>query len=162
ARARVAAQIRAFGANVILVKPGEINREGVRTAAGTKDTLTAADAGAIAELPGVAAAASSVFGTGQVVRGGRTCATTINRPTEAHFRIREWPLMDGRMFSDEDQRDAGKVAIIGAMVAEKLFGDEDPIGQVVRVLSTPFTIIGVLKEKGTSGGQSQDDVLFVP
>jgi putative ABC transport system permease protein len=162
ARARVAAQIRAFGANVILVKPGETNREGVRTAAGTKYTLTAADAAAIAELPGVAAAAPSVFGTGQVVRGSRNWSTTINGTTEPHFRIREWPLKDGRMFSDEDQREAGKVAIIGSMVAEKLFDDENPIGQVVRVLSTPFTVIGVLKEKGTSGGQSQDDVLFVP
>jgi putative ABC transport system permease protein len=162
ARARVAAQIRAFGANVVLVKPGETNHEGVRTATGTKDTLTAADARAITGVPGIAAVAPSVFGTGQVVHGSRNWSTTINGTTRAHFRIREWTLKDGRMFSDEDQREAGKVAIIGSLVAEKLFDDENPIGQVVRVLTTPFTVIGVLKEKGTSSGQSQDDVLFVP
>jgi putative ABC transport system permease protein len=49
------------------------------------------------------------------------------------------------------------------VVARKLFGDEGPVGQVVRISNTPFEVIGVLDDKGTAGGgQSQDDVAFVP
>jgi len=53
--------------------------------------------------------------------------------------------------------------VIGSTVARKLFGDDEPVGQVVRILNTPFEVIGVLREKGTAGdGQNQDDVVFVP
>src|SRR5207342_3437139 len=40
--------------------------------------------------------------------------------------------------------------------------DADPVGQVVRIVGTPLKVVGVLAEKGTSGGESQDDVAFVP
>jgi len=162
AQARVADQIRAFGANVLLIKPGDTNRDGVRGASGTRHTLVSADATAISAVPSVAAAAASVFGTVQVVHGNFNWSTTVNGTTSDHFDIREWPLRSGRMFSPDDERDAGKVAILGQTVAEKLFQKEEPLGQVIRILNTPFTVIGMLREKGTSGGQSQDDVVFVP
>src|SRR5690606_1160304 len=58
---------------------------------------------------------------------------------------------------------AGKVAIIGETVARNLFGDADPIGQVIRIRKVPFTVIGTLQRKGQSlTGQDQDDVIFMP
>ena len=163
ARARVQDQIRAFGANVILVNPGSIETNGVRSAVGARHTLTAADARAIAELPTIKGAAPSVYGSAQIVYGAQNWATTINGTTPDHFNIREWPLKAGRMFSSEEVRSAAKSVIIGSLVAQRLFRAEDPVGKVVRIMNTPFTVIGVLAEKGTNGGgQNQDDVAFAP
>ena len=163
AQARVAEQIRAFGAHVLLVNPGSNNRNGVRGAVGSRLTLTGEDARAIARLPSVALAAPSVFGVAQIVYGASNWSTTINGTVPDHFEIREWPLKTGRTFSQDDIQSAAKVAIMGSKAADELFKTEEPIGKVVRILSTPFTIIGVLSEKGVNGsGQNQDDVAFVP
>jgi putative ABC transport system permease protein len=67
------------------------------------------------------------------------------------------------VFSADEERTAPKVAIIGAMAGERLFGTDDPMGQIVRILNTPFTVVGLLKPKGTSPeGRDQDDVIFIP
>jgi putative ABC transport system permease protein len=162
AEARVAAQIRAFGANVLLVNPAVAKRE-AQHGGGARRSLTSADARAIEALPLVSAAAPSVFGSVQVVRGNRHWGTTLNGTLADHFDIREWRLKSGRMFSEQDERDAGKVVILASVVAEKLFEGNEPVGETVRILDTPFSVIGVLDEKGASGGgQSQDDVIFVP
>src|SRR6185503_19618031 len=66
-------------------------------------------------------------------------------------------------FTETDVRTANKVALIGKTTAETLFGDSDPVGQIVRVKTAPFTIVGQLGAKGTSMmGSDQDDVLLVP
>jgi putative ABC transport system permease protein len=163
AQQRVADQIRAFGANVLLINPGATNKDGVSGATGSRKSLTIGDAEAIAALPTVENAAPSDFGTVQVVAKNRNWSTTVNGTTSRHFVIREWGVASGRLFSPYEESSASKVAIIGATAAERLFGSGDPIGQIVRILNTPFTIIGVLKSKGMSpGGQDQDDVVFVP
>jgi len=162
AELRVVEQIRAFGANVILIKPMETKREAAH-GAGAKRPLTTRDAQAIADLPHVSGVAPSVFGSVQVVRGNRHWTTVLNGTVADHFAIREWKIQSGRTFSTRDDAEAGKVVIIGALVAEKLFEDEDPIGQTIRILDAPFTIIGVLAKKGAeAGNQSQDDVVFAP
>lgn len=163
AQARVAQQIRAFGANVLLINPGAQNKNGVRGALGSRLTLTGENAHAIARLPSIASSAPSIFGTAQLVYGARNWSTTVNGTTSDHFTIREWTLKSGRFFSQDDLQDAAKVTIIGSKAADELFKGEDPIGKIVRILSTPFTVIGVLSEKGSNGGgQNPDDVAFVP
>ena len=163
ARARVVDQIRAFGANVLLVNPGTKIKDGVRGADAPKGILTTGDAKAIAELPLVALSAPSVFGNAQVVHGSRNWGTTVNGTTPDHFTVREWRLKSGRMFLPEEDQTAAKVAILGSTVADKLFNGEEAVGQIIRILNTPFSVLGVLEEKGASGnGQSQDDVVFVP
>ena len=135
----------------------------MRGAVGSRLTLTGEDARAIARLPSVALTAPSVFGVAHVVFGSSNWSTTINGTVPDHFDIREWPLLKGRTFSQDDTQNAAKVAIIGSKVADELFKTEVPVGKVVRILSTPFTIIGVLSEKGVNGsGQNQYDVAFVP
>ena len=89
--------------------------------------------------------------------------TSVNGTTASHFSIREWRLKSGRIFQPEEDQAAAKVAILGSTVAEKLFEDEEPVGQIIRILNTPFVVLGVLQEKGVSANsQSQDDVIFVP
>lgn len=164
AQTQVSEQIRSLGANVLMVQPGAGRQGGVRTESGSRHTLTEADAAAIAaEISHVRAASASVRGSAHIVRGNRNWNTTVNGTTANYFVIREWPLATGRYFSPGEESGAGRVALIGATVAEQLFGEADPMGGEVRILNVPFEVIGVLAAKGPSGtGQNQDDVVFVP
>jgi putative ABC transport system permease protein len=163
AQAQVADQIRSFGTNVLLINPGATKENGVSSASGSRRNLTIDDADAIGQLDTVAFVAPVVRGIVQVVAKSRNWSTNINGTSVSHFAIREWDLTSGRMFSADEERTAAKVAIIGATAAERLFGATDPMGQIVRILNTPFTVVGLLKPKGMSPeGRDQDDVIFVP
>ena len=163
AQAQVADQIRSFGTNVLLVNPGATKENGVSSASGSRRTLTVDDANAIGQLDTVAFAAPGVRGVVQVVARSRNWSTNINGTSVSYFAIREWEFTAGRMFSADEERTAAKVAIIGATAAERLFGATDPIGQIVRIMNTPFTVVGLLKPKGMSPeGRDQDDVIVVP
>ena len=163
AQQRITEEIGSFGANVLIVNPGATNKDGVSSASGARKSLTEADARAIGELDTIRYAAPSDFGTVQIVAKDRNWSTTVNGTTTKHFAIRQWTIAAGRVFSVEEETSAAKVAVIGATAAERLFGTDDPIGQIVRILNTPFTVIGVMVPKGVSfDGQNQDDVVFVP
>ena len=99
AQARLADQIRSFGTNVLMINPGATNHNGVRSANGTRDTLTIEDARAIAGLALVHFTASSVSGTAQVVYSDKNWSTTVNGTIPNHFEIRGWRLEAGRLFS---------------------------------------------------------------
>jgi putative ABC transport system permease protein len=68
----------------------------------------------------------------------------------------------GRNLNDEDVDLARNVIVVGKMVEKRLFPHETPIGKVIRVTGHTFTIVGVLAEKGTAFGQSQDDLCVTP
>ncbi len=165
AQSRVAEQIGSLGANVLMILPGperaavELGSDQARPV-----RLTRADADAVVEAtPEVIAAAPSLRGQARLVNGNRNWLTSVNGTTSDYFFIRDWPLAAGRGFSRREEEGAGKVALIGATVAERLFGEEDPIGHEVRALNTPMRIIGLLTRKGLSGsGRDQDDVVFTP
>src|SRR4029079_6956466 len=91
AQTKVAEQIRSFGANVLLVEPGTAQNGGVKKESGSGHTLTESDAIAIAtQLPQVQAAAPSIRGSSQIVRGGNNWNTTVNGTTLAYFVARDW------------------------------------------------------------------------
>jgi putative ABC transport system permease protein len=163
AQTQVAEQIRSLGANVLMVIPGAARDGGARKESGSRHTLTESDARAIASLPQVQAAAPSIRGAQQIVRGAKNWNTTVNGTTADYFLIRDWPLAAGRQFSQAEEQGGGKVALIGATVAKQLFDKDDPVGGEIRIASVPFEVIGVLADKGPSGaGQNQDDIAFVP
>jgi len=72
-------------------------------------------------------------------------------------------LDSGHGFDANDMTGATKVALLGQTVAKSLFGDTDPLDQVIRIRKVPFTVVGVLERKGQNlFGQDQDDVILVP
>ena len=164
AQARVAEQIQSLGSNMIIVLSGSILSGGARMGSGSQLTITEDDAWAIQrEIPAVAAAAPTSRGGAQVVYGNLNWATGIQGVTLEFFIAREWDVADGRLFSQEEVEGAGKVALVGLTVAGNLFGDSDPLGQVVRIKNVPFTVIGTLERKGqTTFGQDQDDTVLIP
>jgi putative ABC transport system permease protein len=164
AQARVAEQIQSLGSNLIIVFPGSRTSSGVRMGSGTYVRLTEDDAVAITrEIPLVQVAAPTLRGGVQIVFGNLNWWTNAYGVTPEYVEARDWRLTAGRMFAQEDVDGSTKVAVIGHTVAQNLFGDTDPVGQIIRVQKVPFTITGVLEPKGqTSWGQDQDDAIMIP
>jgi len=164
AQARVAEQLQALGANMIFLFPGSTTSGGLRAGAGSSVTLTEDDAWTIQrDVQGVVAAAPTMRGSGQLVWGNLNWSTMIVGVTPEYFDARDWPTTSGRVFNQEDVDGAAKVAILGQTVAQSLFGDADPIGQIVRVKKLLCTVVGVLDSKGQNTfGQDQDDVIVIP
>jgi putative ABC transport system permease protein len=164
AQARVAEQLQALGANMIFLFPGSTTSGGLRAGAGSSVTLTEDDAWTIQrDVQGVVAAAPTMRGSGQLVWGNLNWSTMIVGVTPEYFDARDWPTASGRVFNQEDVDGAAKVAILGQTVAQSLFGDTDPIGQIVRVKKLLCTVVGVLDSKGQNTfGQDQDDVIVIP
>ncbi len=161
---RVQEQMKGLGSNIMLVLPGGVTAGGVRLGAQTGQGLTEEDSLAIArEVPAVQVASPSLRAGMQVVAGNANWSTSVLGTTQDYFEAREWPLAAGRGFEAAEEQGSAKVAIIGQTVARELFGDLDPVDQVIRVRKVPVTVVGVLARKGQNAmGQDQDDVVVVP
>jgi putative ABC transport system permease protein len=161
---KIEEQIASIGSNLLIIVPGSTTSGGLRMGAGSQPTLTTGDADAILkECPSVAEVAPVLNGLAQVIYGNQNWSTEIDGTTQSMLIIRNWTLSSGRPFTDQDIRSATKVCILGQTVVNDLFGNLDPIGQVIRIKKIPFTVIGVLEEKGQSMmGQDQDDIVYIP
>ncbi len=163
AQYRVNQSITSMGSNLFILLSGSTTSGGLRTGSGGVNTLTVADANAIAELPGVQAVAPLHPGGAQVVYGPNNWSTQVYGTTPDYLEVRSWPVAKGYAFSDSDVRSATRVALLGQTVAKNLFGDEDPIGKTIRIKQSPFTVVGVLAVKGQSlDGRDQDDTIMIP
>ncbi len=164
ARQRISEQISSMGSNLLIILPGSTTAGGVRMGAGTQPTLSMADAEAIQkECPSVDCVGPVLSGIAQVAYGNLNWSTGITGTTPDMLRVRDWPLSAGRPFTNEDVRSASKVCLLGETVVENLFGEDNPVGKIIRIKNVPFTILGVLAEKGQSPmGQDQDDVIYIP
>jgi putative ABC transport system permease protein len=161
---RVQEQMKGLGSNIMLVMPGGVSQAGVRLGAQTRQRLTEEDALAIAlDIAEVQVAAPTARTSGQLVVGNTNWGTTIMGVTNEYLEAREWPLASGRLFDAAELSGSAKVAWIGATVARELFGDQDPVDQMIRVRNIPMTVVGVLAPKGqNSMGQDQDDAIMIP
>jgi putative ABC transport system permease protein len=164
AKAQVEAQVASLGQNVIQVSAGSSSSRGVRQGGDSAITLTVGDADAIAEeIPEVVAVSPEVKIKTQIVAGNRNWSSSIYGESAEYFTIRQWVTEAGSAFSEQDVRAAAKVAVLGSVAAEELFGDQDPVGEIIRIQNAPFAVVGVLKSKGTTvSGSDNDDNVFVP
>jgi putative ABC transport system permease protein len=164
-QARVAESIRTLGTDILYLSPGaETSTSGARLAAGTQHTLTDEDVAAIRrDIPEIQIASPLMSTSEQLIAGDKNWATTVEASDAGYLSIREWQLSAGRTFSALEFASAAKVAVIGQVIVDKLFGGNPPIGDSFRIGRVPFTIIGVLAAKGrTNVAQSDDDVVLVP
>ncbi len=164
AKAQVEAQIASLGENLILIFSGSTTSSGIRTGWGGAGTLKVEDAESIRrEIPGVLAVSEEVASTAQVTAGSQNWFTRIMGESADYLDIRQWPLADGAFFTDQDVRSANKICVIGRTTATQIYGNDDPIGQVLRIKGVPFIVGGILTSKGLSTqGPDQDDVVIMP
>jgi putative ABC transport system permease protein len=164
ARSEVAEGIQSLGTNILYVSPGAGQSGGTRLAAGTGHTLTEDDAAAILrEVADIAIASPMISRQGQVIAGNRNWSTTLTGNDSGYLIARQWGLAAGRSFSAAEIESSAKVAIIGQVLADKLFDGAARPGDMLRIGSVPFTVIGVLEKKGqNAAGGSRDDVVIIP
>ena len=164
AKALVRQQIASLGTNLLVILPGTVTVGGARTGAGGRQSLVDSDAKAVmSEIPVVTAASPVLRQVQQAIAGDQNWATSVQGVAPEFQQIRNWQVQEGRFISQADVDSTAKVALIGQTVAYNLFGDDDPLDNIIRIKKIPFRIIGVLGAKGQTGhGTDQDDVVMVP
>jgi putative ABC transport system permease protein len=157
--------IAGMGENLITINAGEMKRRGGRLRlTGNVTTLTVRDANRIMEEIGEVESVAPFEEKRMTAKFGNASAeTSIAGSTfDFHF-IRDYRLKNGEFFSERDEKTANRVAIIGMTAVKNLFGEEDPLGQVIKVHFIPFKIIGVFEPKGVdTNGLDQDDLVLIP
>jgi len=164
AKSQVEAQVASLGQNIILVFAGSINSGGQRSGYGGAGTLTIKDAEAIkAEIRDIQAVSPEVVGGAQVFANGLNWGTRIRGESEDYLMIRQWPLSEGSMFTDQDVKSDAKVCVIGQTIVNNLFPEGDAVGKTIRIRNLPFKVLGILSSKGFSiQGNDQDDMVVIP
>jgi putative ABC transport system permease protein len=164
AQSQIDSAVQSAGTNTIIVNAGNFTQGGVRQGQGNASTLTPDDAAAVAQVPGVLYAAAGSNTRAQMVAGNQNWNTMLQGTDIDYPLINAWPTQQGAFFTSQDVQTAAKVAVLGSVVRDQLFGPEiDPVGQVIRIQQQPFTVVGVMATKGQSQmGQDRDDVAFTP
>ncbi len=165
ARKMMVAEISSMGNNLVMVFPERRQQGAVHSGMGSGQTMTADDARAIARELGhlVQGVSPTVNVTCQMIHQDKNWSGRVSGVSTDMPEIRNWDVGSGRFFTADEERNCSRVCVIGTTVVANLFGDEDPIGQSIRLGIMPFKVVGVLSMKGAnSWGQDQDDVVMAP
>ncbi len=164
AKAATLEQFKRFGTNTLRVVPGQMRRGPVGGGMGSEQTLTYADALAIAaECPSVVAVAPEMNSMAQVKAGSTNTNTRIVGTTELFPQVQNYTLAEGSFLTERDLKGRRKVAVLGPTVVETLFGaGQSVVGKQIKISGITFSIIGQFKTKGDAGFFSPDDQIVVP
>ena len=160
--AKVKEDLSKLGSNLLMVRPGQFRGPGGGSS--SAKALTAADVTAIKRQVGSLKAVAPVSSKSiTAIFGNTNWSTSATGTDNDYFIVKDWPLEEGRLFTENELRSGKAVGIIGQTVLKELFGDQNPVGQRIRLQKVSFQIIGVLKAKGTTGmGSDQDDAVIIP
>ncbi|MDM8251207.1 ABC transporter permease [Phocaeicola barnesiae] len=158
-------QISEMGSNMIMIHPGGNMRGGVRQDASSMQTLKLENYEKLRdECMYLSAISPNVSSSGQLIAGPNNYPSSVTGASIDYLKIRQLKVEQGEMFTENDERTAAKVCVIGKTIVDNLFPDgSDPIGKIIRCNKIPLRVIGVLESKGyNSMGMDQDDVVLAP
>ncbi|MEV4174550.1 ABC transporter permease [Nonomuraea sp. NPDC049709] len=159
AKDEIEKQISGLGTNIILVVPGRISLG----AAPSQSKLGLADVAYVRRVVGDPSKVTVSLQSGETVRVGRTeVFVTVMGTDQNMVNIFERPVGKGRALSETDVDTRRRVAVLGSEVADRLFGDLDPIGRQVTVAGARFRVVGVYSEVGQTFGLSRDQEIHIP
>jgi putative ABC transport system permease protein len=164
ASVKVREAISSIGANMIWIEAGGVNLNGVRTGAYGTKSLTVEDAKAIQrEVSLVRNVSPSVDTRVQLIYGNQNWGTSVRGVAPEYLAVKNWPIARGAMFTSRDVDASANVCVLGQTTVEQLFGEQDPVGETIRVKDQVCKVVGELAPKGQSvTGQDQDDTLMMP
>jgi len=164
AQADIEGQIQDMGTNMVIIMPGSSNYRGVSGGGASQSTLSMKDVELLKQDASNLTDVSPVVGSKeQVIAGGSNWNTEVSGVDLEYMDIRNWEVSSGRLFNEREIKTRAKVAVLGQTVVTELFGDDEPLGQQVRIRNVPFTVIGTLAEKGQNAmGQDEDDTILAP
>lgn len=156
-------QFTQFGTNLLQVSPGKSQTFGVSgSVLNTVRPLTIDDASAIARLPYVEAVVPVVMGNAAVEALGRTRRTDVYGVGVGMTEVWKFPVAMGAFLPDDDPVAARAFVVLGAKVHRELFGDANPLGEIVRIGSERWRVVGVMESKGQFVGIDLDDAVYIP
>lgn len=174
----VKSQISSLGSNLVMLRPGM--GFGPRSSSAGVPNFTQSDVEALGtQVYGIASIAPVSSSNLSTIYRQKARSTSTVGTTPAYFAINNWTIADGRFFDETDLHNGAAVCVIGDTVKKELFGNEDPIGKLIRIgkaasssssssseketpYSSSFQVIGVLTAKGQVGMGNQDDTIIVP
>jgi putative ABC transport system permease protein len=160
AKSSVEGRIRSLGSNLLMVRPSFVaGGGGLRS--GQAQTLTPGDAEALLALDGVAAVAPEMSASAQLRYLSKNQTASVVGVTPAYFDVRALPVQSGVGLSDLDEQRRSRVVVLGASLAQELYGAASPLGTRLQINGAAFRVLGVLAAKGAGMG-SPDDSVFVP
>ena len=163
AEAEVADQINALGANLIMIQPS-MERGGVGQVAGPPPNLRYGDLAAIEQNVTGISGISAEQNTNREIKVGKVTLSNIPivGTTPGFLAVREYGVAQGRFVTDEDNDQVNDVVVLGYSIAQELFGDQDPIGQYIKIDTNKFAVVGVMEAKGAVGNTDYDNRVYVP
>ncbi len=154
-------QFESLGPNVLFIVPG--SRETRNTTFEVPRTLVLADAEAIAsQVPSVKEVAPQINSRQLVTYRNKNTTTLITGTTPGFLPVRSFNVAQGRFISKLDVKRNNQVVALGSELAKRLFGNQNPIGQAVRIKNVSFQVVGVMESKGSFLGDNQDETAYVP
>jgi putative ABC transport system permease protein len=153
-------QFKSLGPNILFVTPG--NEKAQRRTLEQPKTLVLSDAEAIAtQVPTIAKVAPQLQGQLSLVYGNKNTSSLVIGTSETYPEVRNHDVAQGRFITPQDIQRNNLVVVLGSELANQLFSD-NPIGQQIRIKNLTFRVVGLMEEKGSFLGTSQDDVAFIP
>ncbi len=163
-RVYVLSEFTQFGTNLIGINPGKSNTSGGNPTAmaGTIRKLTIEDAEVLRRIPEVDATMPVSFGNARVEHGERGRSVLIYGVTSEVPRVWKFAVRHGRFLPEGDPRHGSPLVVLGMKLKREIFGDDNALGERVRIGGRPFRVIGVMEPKGQFLNLDLDDTAFVP
>ena len=158
--------IQSIGSNLLTIQTGRQRSfgDGPQQGAGSAESLTRADADAVArEIDGIAAVAPTVSGNQQVIAEGNNAQTSVTGVTAAYASVNNSTVSVGAFISESHEKKRSKIVVIGPDTRDELYGENaDVVGKKIRIGGLSFTIVGVTKSKGGGGFGNSDEIVYMP
>lgn len=163
AKSQITQSIESLGSNVLTVIPGGMRMGAVFSGRGSAQTLKEEDIEVLRKIEGVVEVVPVVDRAFQIVAStGKNTRTTVIGASEAIFKVREIFIEKGAIFTQEQVKNIVKVAVLGKNIAQDLFGEENPVGKIIKISGINFKVIGVAAPKGGAMGMIFDDMVYIP
>ena len=161
AQKRVMERIASMGTNLLLIHPGQRGFRGVMS--DTSQRLKLSDAKAILEgLPNVYQIAPVVRGQVQLKYFNRNTSNSVIGSSTTYFPVRNFQIEKGRAFTEGEVDRMARVAVLGPVTSNNLFGEINPVNETIKIKGINFRVVGITKAKGSQGRHNPDDQVVIP
>lgn len=156
------ANVASFGPDVVIISNGAGDQRGGGPNPLQKQTLTLRDYREIKRQSWVESVVGTIVSTGVATYGPENMNINVWGSTPGEIEIFTGTVADGRFLLDDDVDGRTKVAVIGANVARQLFGDDSPVGKIMKIRRVNFRVVGVMESAGTRFFTKLDDLVYIP
>lgn len=159
----IKAQLSSLGSNLLVLRSGARRSAGVMMESGSVTRLTSADAQALPRMiPAIRYASSQVRGRGQITFGNKNWSSSVYGTDAIYEKMHDSSPLQGRFFTDEENQQRRRVALIGQTIVREVFDGKNPIGEYIKINKISFQVIGILPSKGADSWRDKDDVVIIP